>query len=175
MESSGWPKPSELRALASRLVQMADAIDGREIGNREAKISSLDDFRNGIPKIRPQHSAPTADLAEAIYRDRQRRAKFLPSVPLTEPAWDVLLDIYFRTCRNERVSVSNACVASGVPSATALRWIDLLIEGGLIRREADDADRRRTWLMPTEQCMTQMEAYLSTLYITRSARQLLAS
>ena len=96
-------------------------------------------------------------------------------MPLSEPAWDVLLDLYFRTCRNERVSVSNACVASGVPSATALRWIDILIEGGLIRREADDVDRRRTWLTPTEHCMTQMEAYLSTLVVMRNVEHLLAS
>ena len=95
-------------------------------------------------------------------------------MPLTEPAWDVLLDLYFRTCRGERVSVSNACVASGVPSATALRWLDILIDAGLIRREADDVDRRRTWLTPTEHCMTQMEAYLSTTLVARNCEQLLA-
>jgi DNA-binding MarR family transcriptional regulator len=96
-------------------------------------------------------------------------------VSLTEPAWDVLLDLYYRTRRNEQVSVSNACVASGVPSATALRWIDILVDGGLIRREADHVDRRRTWLTPTEPCMAQMEAYLSTLIVMRNVEHLLAS
>lgn len=154
---------------------MAEDIEGGEIASCESKISSLDDFRKTSQKTKAQQDGVTADLAEAMYRDRQRRSKFLPTVPLTEPAWDILLDLYFRTRRNERVSVSNACVASGVPSATALRWIDILVEAGLIQREADDVDRRRTWLTPTEPCMVQMEAYLSTLFVMRNVEHLLAS
>lgn len=154
---------------------MADDLD--EQGHKEAddKVSSLEDFRKSAQKTRCGHDEATGIFAEAIYRDRQRRAKYLPTVPFAEPAWDLLLDLYYRTCRKEQVSVSNACMASGVPSATALRWIDILVEGGLIVREADAADRRRTWLRPTAECMAQMKEYFSGMVVMRNARQLLAS
>lgn len=175
MESDSWPNAVELRSIASRLLRMADELDERESPGTSDKVSSLEEFRRSAQKARTGHEEVTGAFAEAIYRDRQRRFKYLPSVPFAEPAWDLLLDLYFRTCRREQVSVSNACVASGVPSATALRWIDILVDGGLIVREADAADRRRTWLKPTDQCMSQMKDYLSNMVIMQNAEQLLAS
>lgn len=175
MESDNWPQATELRSIASRLSTLADELDKCERQTTDNNISSLDDFRRLAQKANFPHQELTGIFAESIYRDRQRRSQFLPSVPFAEPAWDILLDLYFRTCRKERVSVSNACVASRVPSATALRWIDILVDSGLIVREADAADRRRIWLKPTESCMTKLSDFLSSMVFIQNAEQLLAS
>lgn len=161
--------------MASRLLDMAEALDKKEPWKPDDNVSSIEAFRQSAQTIKSGHEEVTSSFAEAIYRDRQRRFKYLPSVPFAEPAWDLLLDLYFRTCRKERVSISDACVASGVPAATALRWIDVLVACDLVVREADAADRRRIWLKPTEQCMSQLKGYLSSLVILQSAEQLLAS
>lgn len=175
MESDNWPKATELRSIASRLARLADELDRQELRETEDNVSSLEEFRRSAQKARSQHEEMTGVFAEAIYRDRQRRAKFLPAIPFAEPAWDMLLDLYFRTCRKERVSISNACAASGVPAATALRWIDILVEGNMVLREADATDRRRIWLKPTDECMAQLKNYLSSMVVVQNAEQLLAS
>src|SRR3546814_1843272 len=42
----------------------------------------------------------------------------------SDPAWDMLLDLYLAAERNTRpVSISSLCIASAVPATTALRWI----------------------------------------------------
>lgn len=154
---------------------MADDLEKKDRKEPVENVSSLEDFRRSTQKVSIRQEDMTGTLAEALYRDRQRRAKYFPTIPFAEPAWDLLLDLYFRTSRKERVSISNACVASGVPSATALRWIDILVEGGHIVREADPSDRRRTWLKPTDECMAQLKSYLSTLIVLQNAEHLLAS
>lgn len=161
--------------MASRLLDMAEALDKNESRNLDDNVSSLEVFRQSAQNTKCRHEDMTSGFAEAIYRDRQRRFKYLPSVPFAEPAWDLLLDLYFRTCRKERVSISDACVASGVPAATALRWIDVLVACDLVVREADAADRRRIWLKPTDKCMSQLKGYFSNMAILQSAEQLLAS
>lgn len=175
MESDNWPKAAELRSIASRLAKLADELDRQERQEAEDNVSSLEEFRRTAQKAKSQHEEVTGVFAEAIYRDRQRRAKYLPAIPFAEPAWDMLLDLYFRTCRHERVSISNACTASGVPSATALRWIDILVDSNLVVREADAVDRRRIWLKPTDECMIQLKSYLSSMVVVQNAEQLLAS
>lgn len=180
MKSISSSAAAELRSMASRLLDMAEALDRKEPRHPDDNVSSIQAFRRSAQKSTGlksvgRHEDMTSGFAEAIYRDRQRRFKYLPSVPFAEPAWDLLLDLYFRTCRNERVSISDACVASGVPAATALRWIDLLVACDLMVREADAADRRRIWLKPTDKCMSQLQGYFSNMIFLQSAEQALAS
>ncbi len=175
MKSVSSPAAAELRSIASRLLDIAEALDKREPRDRGDNVSSIEAFRHSAQNIDLEQEEVTSGFAEAIYRDRQRRFKYLPSVPFAEPAWDLLLDLYFRTCRKERVSISDACVASGVPAATALRWIDVLVACDLVVREADAVDRRRIWLKPTDKCMGQLKGYFSGLAILQSAEHLLAS
>ena len=86
-----------------------------------------------------------------------------------------MLDLFARTRKGEKVSVSNACLASGVPAATALRWVDLLVDNGLVTREADIVDRRRVWLKLTPKCIEQMQCYFENMIFMRDAEKLLAS
>lgn len=106
----------------------------------------------------------TAALARALYRERQIRTKFLgTAVHLGEPGWDILLDLYIAASEQRRVSVSSLCIASGVPSTTALRWIALLVERGALVRESDDHDRRRAYLRLSDATKAAMDAYLSAV------------
>jgi hypothetical protein len=62
-------------------------------------------------------------LAVAQYDARRKRAEFVPSALLAEPAWDILLDLYIRQAQGKRTTVSSACVGAIVPATTALRWL----------------------------------------------------
>jgi DNA-binding MarR family transcriptional regulator len=67
----------------------------------------------------------------------------------SDPAWDILLDILANEGRLNRVAVSSACIASCVPATTALRWLSTLEDHGLIERQPDPADARRTFISLT--------------------------
>lgn len=60
----------------------------------------------------------------------------------SDPAWDILIDLYAASMEERKTSVSSACIASAVPSTTALRYIERMKQMGLLDRFADNRDRR---------------------------------
>jgi len=62
---------------------------------------------------------------------------------------------------DEEVSVTSLCIASAVPSTTALRWIRNLIDMGLLCRRADPTDGRRIYISLTDPAARAMSAYLA--------------
>lgn len=156
VESDKKSKALELRDIASRLLKLAEALDAPAGGEAAGTVGAAEQ-----EAIAPQDQ--TGDFAEAIFKDRQLRTRFFPTVPFADPAWDLLLDLYWRGLKGEIVTVSNACMAAGVPTTTALRWIDILIDLNLITREADVADRRRILLRLTDDCRSRLKTYLSEM------------
>lgn len=100
-------------------------------------------------------------LAEALHRDRRRRARHLPSRLLGEPAWDILLDLYAAACKGQAVSVSNVCLAADAPASTALRWLHRLAVEGLVERVPDGSDARRHYVRLTGTGKSRMTAYFT--------------
>ena len=130
-------------------------------------------FKSAIPLRFGRNSVITeftgqllAQLAKEEYLERLRRRKFLDLGLLAEPAWDILLDLFINHVAGKRVSVTSACIASGVAHTTALRWLGALEEHELVVREADSFDRRRHWVQLTQ------DGYLKlTRYLTERANQ----
>lgn len=94
----------------------------------------------------PQTVALTSAHLRELLRVRRMRDQFLPSDLFADPAWDMLLDLMAARLGGERVSVSSLCIAAAVPPTTALRWIRLLTDRGILIREADPADGRRIFI-----------------------------
>lgn len=120
--------------LLSEMKQLANSI------REEVTHQALDPS-----PINKSVTASECSVRTAI-RSRSRRLKFFPKGLFAEPAWDMLLDLYFSAIIQYRVSVSSLCIASNVPATTALRWIDMLHSEGLIMRSDDACDRRRHYL-----------------------------
>lgn len=95
-------------------------------------------------KISP--GLPPPDFLRSIARARARRGKFFGDDLFADPAWDMILDLAAASGRNERVSVTSLCLASGVPPTTALRWIGILVDRGIFVRVEDEIDRRRSFV-----------------------------
>lgn len=107
-----------------------------------------------------------AQLAKEEYSERHRRYKFVDRDLFAEPAWDILLDLFVNQVAGKRVSVTSACIASGISCTTALRWLGILEEHELIKREADSFDRRRHWVQ-----LSQVGYLKLTRYLTVRAKQ----
>jgi hypothetical protein len=102
-------------------------------------------------------------LARECYAGRRRRARYLSADLFGEPTWDILLDLYVAAREGRRVPTTSACIGAHVPPTTALRWLRILETRGLVGREEDGRDGRRTFVKLTARGEAVMEAFLGTL------------
>lgn len=144
----------QLRLLGNQAMRLAADVAAREAGEGHAA-----DERSVFEAL--EHDSDTWLLvAEDIYRERQRRREFFGEDLFGEPAWDMLLDLYIAEKKNKRVSVTAACIGANCPGTTALRWLQQLEERGLLVREADKKDGRRSFVRLSEQGYAKMTDYL---------------
>lgn len=109
-------------------------------------------------------------FATKIMKDRQSRSKFFDPQILSGPAWDILLDLAAAGLKGEPVPTSSACASTQVPLSTALRHVNQLVEAGLVKREADPGDRRRTLLELEPHALELMKRYLTSSWESLDAR-----
>lgn len=78
----------------------------------------------------------------------RRRAALGPGL-FADPAWNILLDLFLSDESGRDLSVTAVCIGSRSSAATALRYITLLVQRGLVDRIADEHDGRRTYVRLT--------------------------
>lgn len=114
----------------------------------------------------PVQDAPSTALEQVrgvLQRRRLRNATFA-EVEFADPAWDILLDLYCSALEHHQVSVSSACIASGVPATTAMRWLVRMERQGLIERSKDDRDGRRVYVTLTATAFRSMSSWVASAF-----------
>jgi hypothetical protein len=107
-------------------------------------------------------------LSDVLYRERRLRIEvFEGSKLFREPGWDMLLDLMTATNKGKRLSVTSLCIGSCVPLTTALRWIGILEQEGLVTREIDNQDARRFHIALSADGYKKMKKYLCALHGAR--------
>ena len=101
-----------------------------------------------------------ATALERIVKARRRRQQFFPTHLFCDPAWDMLLKLAQAELDQQRVTVSELCIAAGTPYTTALRYIQAMVDEGLVSRLDDPLDGRRKFLSLSTEASIQMSAYL---------------
>ena len=140
--------PGDSQEVGLQLQNLAQSLDVIA-GELQAILGENRDGDARSGNGRTVHATPEmlGELAHAAYRDRRRRAQLFGDDTLFgEPAWDILLDLFIAAIRQKRVAVTSACIGAAVPTTTALRCLKILEEKGLIAREEDAEDARRTFL-----------------------------
>ena len=116
----------------------------RDLAPRE----SPDDTSLGgapVPEAKPA-PRPGAELAAWLLMARRLREEVLGAELFSDPAWDILLDIYAAEARGERIQISSLAPMNGVPSSTARRWAHKLEALGLLERDRDERDQRLSYI-----------------------------
>lgn len=141
-------------ALAAADIQRQVEVIARAVIRLGQRLQAVTHDGSDLPKP-PQFDdaadepADTLEGKEAIailrqmIRSRRLRERFFEGARFGEPAWDILLDLSLAWFERKAVSVSSVCIASGVPMTTAMRWINEMIDAGLIERWIDPTDGRR--------------------------------
>jgi DNA-binding MarR family transcriptional regulator len=98
--------------------------------------------------------------AKILILERRRRQRYFSNASFVEPPWDILLDLFVAGLTGVNISVSSACIASGVPPSTALRHLSHLVTDKLVNRVADPNDARRIHLELSSAATEAMKKYL---------------
>lgn len=144
------PASDPFGEIMTRLDQLLASLGRESVSNKHGNQSSYLDNEESLIR-RTRTPLPDPRFIRSLIRARQLRLRFFNADLFADPAWDMLLDLTAARAEHRRVSVTSLCIASGVPTTTALRWIKLLEQAGLVRRIEDDTDRRRAFVALTEQ------------------------
>lgn len=161
METSTGPDPEEIREIATRLLALSNPEISETNVGENGKPEHLE--KRGISPLTQaeQNSIRIEAMAVREYAARRERQKVFAgnSDIFGEPAWDILLDLTIQKVRLKRVTVTSVCIASAAPATTALRWIGILAERGLVSRTESKSDKRRAYIELTDKGWLKMANY----------------
>jgi DNA-binding transcriptional ArsR family regulator len=149
----------QLSAIEARLDELLNRISGMPPPDGFAlSYAAPSDAERALIR-QPRAALPDPRLVRRLIRQRQLRSQFFESELFADPAWDMLLDLTAARAEHRRISVTSLCIASGVPGSTALRWISILVDGGLAERIEDDTDKRRAFITLTDRAAEAMARF----------------
>jgi DNA-binding MarR family transcriptional regulator len=109
-------------------------------------------------------AAPThIDLWEMAQDMRRTRDSLFPTGYFADAAWEILLDLARAERDNRRLAISDVGLGARLPPTTCLRYLNLLESDGFIRREPDAVDRRRVYVVLTEDGAAKMITIFSKI------------
>ncbi|MGC6400655.1 hypothetical protein ACNI3Q_08765 [Sphingomonas sp. FW199] len=163
VREGGDDMEAQLRRLNEEVARMARVLADLA-QERDALADRRRDYAGPPPDadIAPVRAITASDLKAAI-RARRLRERYFPADLFGDPAWDMMLDLLLAELEHRRVPVSSLCIAAAVPSTTALRWIGQMTQQGLLVREADALDRRRSYITLSPDTGIRLRRLLGTL------------
>ena len=115
-------------------------------------------------KSRDARSTPSITQLKQLLAARRARSTFFGSHLFADPAWDILLQAYVALLEKEPLLVSTICRESVVPATTALRWISILEQDGLLAKRHDPGSDRPWQLEMSPSGRVAMERYLEAVW-----------
>ena len=100
-------------------------------------------------------------FARRLINERYRRYHFFDGHLFSDPAWDIVLELFVAEVEGREVPVTNLCLTSNVPDTTILRWIKALCGEGLLVRHKDEVDKRRVLVELTRTAADSMRRYIA--------------
>lgn len=156
-----------LRAMSQQLMTLAQDLEATVESDAPAKPVHLPACVAADPqKRRELHRA-----ASHLFADRRLRERWISRTLFSEPAWDIMLDLYIKGLEGEAVATTSLAVASSIPTTTALRWIATLEEAGFLEREESIRDRRVHHCRLTEKGFEAMTCYFERRSQARDHRE----
>jgi hypothetical protein len=77
-------------------------------------------------------SSPTARITTSIIEFRKYRSDILPSELFSEPAWDLLLELFLAAAEGRRITARQVATRSGTTFGVMSRWLQHLSKIGYI-------------------------------------------
>ena len=130
------------------------AVKSAQIAWQHRHSAKLAETASAAAELAPGKRPDSAERRRGVLKElravRGVRSKYFPADLFSDPCWEMLLDLFDARLAGVEVTVTSLGAASGVPLTTALRRMEALQEHGLIDRNEDGDDKRRTIIRLTE-------------------------
>lgn len=140
-------------------------------GSRTWQIESArSEIKEAMSKLEmlldvPNPAAECATVDEkgirAIRHARALRRKYFDARLFSDPAWDMLLDLYEAELGQRKISIGSLGLGADIPPTTALRWVNHLLDMGLVQRRNDPVDGRRVFISLSDKGLKAMQGYFA--------------
>lgn len=94
------------------------------------KSGALDGLKAMLADERPFEIRE--DHIQSLLLARRARDELLGEDLFSDPAWDLLLELYVAKLGRRAMTMQDLAIAIGIPPSTAARWLSALDERGLI-------------------------------------------
>lgn len=78
-----------------------------------------------------------------------------------DSCWNMCLDIYLCGLKGDQVTVSAIAHSSGIPMTTAMRYINVMVDQGLLEKTPNPDDNRMIFVSASLECVDKIETILS--------------
>jgi predicted transcriptional regulator len=147
------PEIAQLRHIAAQITHLA--------GLSLAPQAHDDDADPVDPSDAHLVALAERDLSWRLWRNKA----FGAAAMFGEPTWELLLDLFVQSQRWNEVTVTSACIAAGVPTTTALRYLSALIDAGLVERKPSQADKRMHLVVLTDRGIEMVKDSLKAKFL----------
>lgn len=148
----------EIDQLKRRISELKSDLDNIL---KDDDVPAPDRSMNGLSEVLNISGRGLVDTARRLIQEFELRHSFFDKNLFSDPAWLILLDLFVHNTVGRPVSVSSLYLAAKTPPTTALRWINALVDRGMIERLDDPTDRRRVHLKLSPAAYENMTAYLA--------------
>lgn len=117
----------------------------------------------GRPSFTMDRQARRLACCEGLLFQRRLVGRFIGFSLCSDPAWDMILELYAAQIRGYALSLSSLAMAGNVPATTGLRCIRALEGQHMVERVPDRSDARRTHVLLTPATLMRVEQLLDAM------------
>ncbi len=169
--SMGALSSSLMRIRAARAEQKMSVKIAEDLGALHAHMQYIRNiientsYENDIRKneLFDRNLSIDASFVRKLIRAEYVRSRVIGGKMMGDPAWNILLDLLLASLEGRKVSVSSACIVSGVATTTGLRLVNRMVDDGILVRIPDSNDGRRHFLGIDPTVEIALKSYLSDL------------
>lgn len=120
-----------------------------------------------LPPVDDERVAALAKYREA----RNMRHDIFGRSLFADPIWDIMLALYEGELAGRPVSVARACKATGLPIRSALQYVEIMDQRGLLLAPSHQRGARRLWLNLSPIALDAMTSWVQLMFGASTAGQ----
>ncbi len=116
-----------------------------------------------VPTTPPTRGDDLVEFARRVVAGRKQRDRYFDPMLFSNPAWDILLNLFVAGAEGRQVTVLDSCSAAPVPQGVALRWLGYLKQEEMVIETSDPIQARQTLIRLSDQTRLVIASYLTSL------------
>lgn len=112
-------------------------------------------------RTRSTNDVALRNALETKRRRQSRRSWLRPQNLFRDTAWDILIELFIQEREGNQLSMFGLCATADIPLSSAMRLTQKLCDAGILCRERDPKDGRRSFVTIAPRISSRMQAYFS--------------